>query len=165
MSLDTRVLDGLRHVVQKPLSEREILDDALRLMAKWRSTLIQNTVVQQYGTTVQAGPFKGMQITRASAEGCHAPKLLGSYEQELHPHVEAAVLRDYRNVIVIGMAEGYYAVGLALRMPNAQVHAFDTDERTHPFCGEVSALNKVQIASKSEDCSGARTLHNIRREH
>ena len=41
------------------------------------------------------------------------------------------------------MAEGYYAVGLAMRMPNASVHAFDTNEEAHAFCREVAKLNNV----------------------
>jgi hypothetical protein len=49
----------------------------------------------------------------------------------------------HRGAVVIGMADGYYAVGLAMRMPNASVHAFDTNEEAHAFCREVAKLNNV----------------------
>jgi hypothetical protein len=143
MELDTQVLSQLRRIVEAKAPERTALDNALRLVAKWRSVLIQNTVIQQCGTAVQSGPFKGMQFVNQSSEGCHVPKLLGIYEQELHPHIEAAVARGYGHVIVIGMAEGYYAVGLAMRMPDAKVHAFDTNEKAHAICRKVAELNKV----------------------
>jgi hypothetical protein len=103
--------------------------------------LIQNTVVKTCGTVVQAGPFKGMQFVARSAEDCHVPKLLGSYERELHVHIEAAIARGYRHVVNIGMAEGYYAVGLALRMPQARIHAFDRNAAARSACHSVAEMN------------------------
>src|SRR4051794_40351820 len=91
------------------------LNQALRLFAKYRSVLIQNTLLQQCGPQVQTGPFAGLEFARASAEGCHVPKLLGCYERELHGLVEAAVADGYDDIVNIGCAEGYYAVGLARR--------------------------------------------------
>ena len=60
------------------------LNQALRLLAKWRSVLIQNTLIEQEGTIVQRGPFAGMDFLAESAEGCHVAKLIGTYEQPLH---------------------------------------------------------------------------------
>jgi hypothetical protein len=143
MDLDTHVIGLLRSALDAKATERQKLNAILRVMAKWRSTQLQAAVVKECGTVVQSGPFKGMRFLKRSSEGCHVPKLLGSYEQELHPHIEAAIARDYRDVIVIGMAEGYYAVGFAMRMPNAKVHAFDIKEKAHDFCHEVARLNHV----------------------
>ncbi|MFM2044617.1 MAG: hypothetical protein RLY86_3193, partial [Pseudomonadota bacterium] len=78
-----------------------------------------------------------------SAEGCYAPKIVGSYEQELHPHIEAAIARGYGHVVNIGMAEGYYATGMALRLPDAIVDAFDLNEETHPVARRLAAMNGV----------------------
>ena len=145
----------------------EKLAIALRLLAKYRATLIQNTVVQQCGTTVQAGPFQGMRFVAQSTEGCHVPKLLGCYESELHPHILAAARRGYDAVINVGSAEGYYAVGLARLMPEARVYAYDTNAASHAVCRSVAETNgvagRVEVGSTfhGEDFaqfSGRRTL-------
>jgi hypothetical protein len=106
-TLHEHVEQVLRRQLDAPGALPDRLNIALRLLAKYRATLIQNTVVQQCGPTVQAGPFHGMQFVAQSAEGCHVPKLLGCYEAELHEHILAAARRDYASVINIGAAEGY----------------------------------------------------------
>ena len=69
-------------------SEQVQLNNALRLLSKWRSVLIQNTLLQQQGTVVMQGPLAGMDFLPQSAEGCHIAKLLGCYEQPLQPFIE-----------------------------------------------------------------------------
>lgn len=76
---------------------------------------------------VLSGPFAGLgYLPFASGSGL-LPKLVGSYELEIHAAVEAAIGRGPARVINIGSGEGYYAVGLARRLPGALIHAFDTD--------------------------------------
>jgi hypothetical protein len=142
-TLHEHVEQLLRRQLDTPGALPEKLNIALRLLAKYRATLIQNTVVQQCGATVQAGPFHGMQFVAQSAEGCHVPKLLGCYEAELHVHILAAARRDYAAVINIGAAEGYYAVGLARLMPDARVYAYDTNPAAHPVCLSLAERNGV----------------------
>ena len=60
------------------------LNNSLRLLAKWRSELIKNTILKNNGTKVLDGPVKGLDFLERSAEGCHVAKLLGCYEQPLH---------------------------------------------------------------------------------
>lgn len=126
------------------------LNNALRLLAKWRSALIQNTLLTHHGTVVMDGPFKGMRFLPHSAEGCHIPKLLGCYEQPLVPHVERAVVSGYGTVLNIGCAEGYYAVGMARRMPASRVMAFDLNPRAQETCKQLAHENdvssRVQVA-------------------
>lgn len=119
------------------------LNNALRLLSKWRSVLIQNTLVQQQGTIVLQGPLKGMDFIQQSAEGCHIAKLLGSYEQPLQAHVENAINQGYPVILNIGCAEGYYAVGMARRMPATRVLAFDLNETAQRVCRELAAKNEV----------------------
>ena len=69
------------------------------------------------GGRVFSGPFKGMQFIDESFENAFIPKILGIYERELHPAVEAAIALTPRLVVDIGTAEGYYAVGIARRLP------------------------------------------------
>lgn len=94
--------------------------------------------------TVKHGPFQGMRYVSAAAVGSLLlPKLLGSYEQELHPVIREILSKSYSDVVDIGCAEGYYAVGLAMRMPKTQVHAFDTDPKGQALCREMAELNSV----------------------
>jgi hypothetical protein len=125
----------------RPAEER--LNDCLRLLAKYRSILIANTIVARDGTRVRDGPFKGMAYLDRAAEGCHAPKLLGVYESGLHPHLEWIAGQPYGAVIDVGCAEGYYAVGLALRLERARVYAYDTNPAAQAMCRELAALNGV----------------------
>jgi hypothetical protein len=43
----------------------------------------------------------------------------------------------------VGAADGYYAVGLALRMPEAGVQAFEVDEGRRDLCEELARVNGV----------------------
>ncbi|WP_250265833.1 hypothetical protein [Rhodovastum atsumiense] len=123
------------------LSEK--LNTVLRLLCKYRATLIQNTLIQHCGLAVLDGPFQGMQFVSHSAEGCHVPKLLGCYEAELHAHILAAVGRGYEVVINIGAAEGYYAVGLARLMPATIVYAYDSNIAARQMCQDLAEHNGV----------------------
>ena len=123
--------------------EASALDNTLRLLSKWRSTLIQNTVLERHGTLVLQGPLQGLDFLRQSTEGCHIAKLLGSYEQPLQAFIEAAIVANYATVLNIGCAEGYYAVGMARRMASTQVHAFDLDPRAQKTCAALAEKNGV----------------------
>jgi hypothetical protein len=119
------------------------LSNALRLLAKWRSALIQNTVLQRQGTIVQQGPLQGLDFLPSSAEGCHVAKLLGTYEQPLHPFIEQVVAESYPAILNIGCAEGYYAVGLARRMPGTRVQAYDSNPNAREVCRTLAEKNNV----------------------
>lgn len=119
------------------------LNNALRLLSKWRSVLIQNTLLKQHGTLVMQGPLKGLDFLPQSAEGCHIAKLLGCYEQPLQPYIEKAINKGYNTVLNIGCAEGYYAVGMARRMPDTRVLAYDLNPTAQQTCSELAAKNGV----------------------
>lgn len=121
----------------------EQLQSALRLLSKWRSVLIQNIVLQQQGTVVMQGPLAGLDFLRESAEGCHIAKLLGCYEQPLQPFIDAAIATGYPTILNIGCAEGYYAVGMARRMPSTRVLAHDLNPKAQQVCTELARKNKV----------------------
>jgi hypothetical protein len=76
----------------------------LRLFSKWRSVLIQNTLLQLHGTHVMHGPLTGMDFLSQSAEGCHVAKIIGTYEQPLQPYIEAAIDQKYETILNIGCA-------------------------------------------------------------
>lgn len=120
------------------------LNRVLRVMAQWRGTLLGNTFHHHHGLTIYSGPFKGMEYLNYSTEGCLLPRLLGSYEAELHPDLMKFVDEGIDTVVDIGCAEGYYAVGLARLMPHAIVHAFDTDPRAREACLGLAKKNGVE---------------------
>ncbi|HEY3948770.1 methyltransferase [Phenylobacterium sp.] len=119
------------------------LNEVLRLLGRWRSHLLANTYIMHHGAKIWGGPFAGMEYVNAATEGCLVPRLLGTYESELHPHLAAFAAAGLDCVIDVGCAEGYYAVGLARMMPQVTVHAHDIDERARAACTELAAKNDV----------------------
>lgn len=132
-------------IQNEQLGGQDKLNHILRLAAKYRAFLIQNTVIQQDGLIVQSGPFKGMKLLPEVAEGCFVPKILGCYEQELHPVIEQIMQSDYKHIVNIGSAEGYYAVGLArLLQKGTKLYAYDLNPVARTKCAEMAALNGVE---------------------
>lgn len=93
---------------------------------------------------VRSGPFQGMRYPVLEAAGSAIlPKLLGTYEAEL-AEVVARIGRLRPRVIVdVGCAEGYYAVGFARLLPDAQVYAYDIDPRARELCQAMARANGV----------------------
>jgi hypothetical protein len=69
--------------------------------------------------------------------------LLGTYERELRPQVEALIAMAPSLIVNIGAGEGYYAVGLARRLPGTRILAFEADRRGRELTSRVAALNGV----------------------
>jgi hypothetical protein len=119
------------------------LERQLRQLAKWRSAVLANTIVAKDGAQVRHGPFAGMEYPVSAAEGGRAPRLLGVYEASLYPVIETVIARGYPRIIDIGCAEGYYAVGLARRMPGADICAHDANPAARALCAELAQANAV----------------------
>lgn len=119
------------------------LNQALRLLAKWRARLIENTVIQKSGHTIKHGPFTGMNYGVQASEGGGVPRLLGGYEPSLAPVIDEIVASGPDLIIDVGSAEGYYAVGLARRLPNATIWARDANPNAQQKCAKLAALNGV----------------------
>jgi predicted O-methyltransferase YrrM len=68
---------------------------------------------------------------------------LGTYELEIRAAVEEAI--DYRPDVVInlGAAEGFYAVGLARALPDANVIAYEAGEPFHTLIRRLAERNHV----------------------
>jgi hypothetical protein len=93
--------------------------------------------------TVLAGPFAGLKYVNVQKWSSVTPLLLGTYEQELIPIISSWDDHPPELLVDVGCAEGYYAVGLAVRYPGLRVVAFDTDEDEQKLCQEMSQLNGV----------------------
>lgn len=94
---------------------------------------------------VQTGPFKEMTITPHFmwGDGDIVGKLLGVYEDELHPFVEQAIANKPDTVINIGCAEGYYSVGFATRLPNTPVIAVDVEPASAVIVKNNALVNQL----------------------
>ena len=142
-SLTLAATHGLRQLAARD-PDAATLAAALRHLAKWRAELVANTIADRMGTTVQAGPFTGMTYATRASEGSRAARLLGVYEASLAPVIETIVATAYPLVIDVGSAEGYYAVGLARRMPASRVLARDDNPQAQTLCRQLALQNGVE---------------------
>ena len=125
----------------RPVSEN--LDRLFDISLARRLAAITVTLLPQLGDRVVAGPFAGMTYPPDTAEGCFVPKLLGCYEQELHPALAQFCQGRPDTVLNIGCAEGYYAVGLARALPDVTVYAWDIAPDAREKTARNAATNGV----------------------
>lgn len=92
---------------------------------------------------VLSGPFQGMRYLPWSADKGFLPRILGVYERELHQPVEDLIQTQPDAVVVAGSGEGYYAVGLALRLPSAQIFAYDAHKWARHLLRRMAIKNGV----------------------
>ncbi len=92
---------------------------------------------------VLKGPFAGMRYGRNAVASSYPPKILGTYEKELHPLWEKWATSPPRRVVDIGSAEGYYAVGFA-RLWKCPVDAYEMDPVGRQLLAENAELNELK---------------------
>ena len=92
---------------------------------------------------VAKGPFVGMQLAYQMLPVHAAHRFIGTYEQELHAVIERAISLDPPSVLNVGCAEGFYAVGLAMRLPRARIYAADADPKALVATLHNAKLNGV----------------------
>jgi hypothetical protein len=102
-------------------------------------------LLQTQGRNVLSGPYSGMVLLDevSWADGDIAPKLLGTYEEELHAAINKAARRHPHTVVNVGCAEGFHAVGLARLLPEARIFAFDIDPKAQTICRRAAEANGV----------------------
>lgn len=100
----------------------------------------------QSADLILGGPFKGMRFSWkpwSEAFTVPLPKFLGTYELELIPLIEAILQRPWGRIVDVGAADGYYAIGFALRIPGAKITAFEELEEGCRRLEELALLNGV----------------------
>lgn len=95
------------------------------------------------GLLIANGPFAGMRYGRESYSSAYLPKLLGVYERDLQEAIEALCSLPKALIVDVGAAEGYYAVGMALRNPGIQVVAFELDVAARGALAKLATINDV----------------------
>lgn len=96
---------------------------------------------------VLSGPFASMRYLTKSAMSAYYPKILGTYERELHDVVQRIIALEPDLIVDVGAAEGYYAVGFARRLPATRVIAYEIDPEGRRLMKELAALNEVSNLS------------------
>ncbi len=100
------------------------------------------------------GPFKGIKYPSIDiTELTLAPKITGSYEMQLAPLINQLAVKRYNNILDIGCAEGYYAVGFARMFPGSTIHCYDINEADLKFCQKMAALNNLSNLTFNNFCS------------
>lgn len=140
------------------IDEAVALQAILNTAVQARRSRLTRQLYQHLGGQVVAGPFAGMALIDQTSwgDGDLAVKLLGCYEAELHAALEKAIARNPDLVVNVGCAEGYYALGLARRLPEARIHAFDLDQKALAVCAMAAERNGVAgRVSTHGECTGA----------
>lgn len=121
----------------------------------------------EYGQQVIYGPFSGLKYASFEAYGSKLmPKLIGTYEHELHHLIENLSKRkSYSIILDIGAAEGYYAVGLARIFKNSRVIAFETSAIARKLIKEMALINNVASSIQIEGECTIETLNSNLNEH
>ena len=124
------------------------------LIKKWGLLDLNEKLKTKFQNVVQFGTFAGMKLPPEAFQEHVGPFLLGTYEAELFPAWKVVLGKNYTQIIDIGCKFGYYAVGLAIRYPNATVHAFDIDPWAKSATGEMAKLNSVKNLQVHGFCDG-----------
>ena len=83
-----------------------------------------------------------MKYISESVGSCHMPKILGIYENEIYPTL-LNFLSNSDLFVNIGAAEGYYAVGSAIKYPNLNIIAFEMDKTGRQYISNLKKRNNV----------------------
>ena len=94
---------------------------------------------------VMNGPFSGMKYPSLFSHSSSIfPKIIGSYENELEPTFNNLFEKSFNAIFNIGSAEGYFAIGLAIKFPNSTVYAFEQNQKSLENCIKMGELNNVK---------------------
>jgi hypothetical protein len=120
-----------RRAIERFCEQRGLTEHAFRIAAIDESKVL-------------GGPFKGMRIDYSALPVHTAPKYVGTYEKEIIPFVEDAIRDQPEKILDVGASDGYYVVGLALRVPGATVYAAEADWKSIKATMANAKLNGVK---------------------
>ncbi len=96
------------------------------------------------GFRLRSGPLTGLVFTGEAFCSSAAPKLLGTYEKELHATLFDILAYGVSRIGIIGAAEGYYSVGLAKALPHSQVVSYESDPQALILSRQLARRNQVE---------------------
>ena len=140
----------------KALLPQPVLDARLAWIRR-RLRQGEKRAFRMTGGRVVAGPFEGLEMVSDAGGIPLAPKLFGTYEQEIHPFLEDSIAAGVDLVVNIGAGEGYYVAGMLMRLPRARAVAFESDANRRRLIDELIGLNgiedRVEIAGHCDAAS------------
>lgn len=122
-------------------SDPHRLSDFLDLMIQYKHFSLFLQLFNNSSMTVKSGIFEGLVYDPPVFEGSLFPRLLGTYEANLQPHILRLGGRGYGVILNIGCAEGYYASGLGRMFPDTEIHAYEIQAHLREACAVVAADN------------------------
>lgn len=136
MALVFEGCEWIQRVYQRLLYQKSIRSGAI----------VREVIARNFtNLAVAAGPFAGLVYPRIESAGSMvAPKLLGTYESEISTILDDGFFEKYKVCLDVGCAEGYYAVGVALRNPSVKVFAYDISSKAREMCREMARINGVE---------------------
>jgi hypothetical protein len=129
-----------------------------------RDSIFRAALWRAAGGRVHTGPFRGLRL----APRPYLPHLLGTYELELHPTLEALCTRKWTRLVNVGGGNGFYVAGLGLRLKDADLVVFelDPDARTvvratlerNGLAGRARVLGAAEPGGLQAACTGEGSL-------
>ncbi|MBB4018707.1 hypothetical protein GGR16_003754 [Chelatococcus caeni] len=95
---------------------------------------------------IMGGPFAGLRFPDSGIGGSYYAQIVGTYEAALVPVIEDVIARAPAAVIDVGAAYGYYALGLAHRLPGVPVIAYEMDATRAALLARYRSLNGLDGA-------------------
>ena len=119
-----------------------VVRDLLRPLKNPANFLLNLFLRIESGNRVLSGPFSGMVFHYPQLEYA---MLLGTWELELAGVWEKILTTNFPLMVDVGAAEGYYAVGMAYRKPDAKVVAYEMDDRVRKNLFALRDANQVNL--------------------
>jgi hypothetical protein len=174
MRAQPQLLSLMKRIMERINSAKGGMTDDARSLSEMTDLLIQYkhfgllySLFSNRPMVVQGGIFEGLVYDPPIFEGSLFPRLLGTYEANLQPHILELKKRSYETILNIGCAEGFYASGLGRMFPDAVIHAYEIQDYLRDACAVVATDNGLQsrfylgkefVPNQSEVPSGRRTL-------
>jgi SAM-dependent methyltransferase len=105
-----------------------------------RKEQLARLIANAQGWTVCRGPFKGLKF--AISDLYLSNKLLGIYEECLHPWIEQIIAAKPDKIVNVGCGDGYYGIGLGRRCPDAPVTCIDIVPEYVEYVHKNAKVNK-----------------------
>ena len=102
---------------------------------------------------VHNGPFEGMKYIDKASGSALLPKILGSYEEPIQEWILQVIEKKYNTILDIGCAEGYYAVGFGMNMPETKIIAYDIDIEARTNAADLVKLNGLNNIEIKSECT------------
>tara|TARA_Y100000996_G_scaffold383606_1_gene339691 strand:- start:159 stop:989 length:831 start_codon:yes stop_codon:yes gene_type:complete len=108
---------------------------------------LSKKISTKFNYTVQQGPFKNMILSKKQYWGIgdNGKKILGLYEKEIQDLiVEIQEKKQYKTLIDIGGADGFYAVGSVVNNLFQECLVFETSNKGRESISNNAKLNNVE---------------------